>query len=213
MACHYDQCRLENCTDEQVISSIMGDNFLSPKKAKKGMATIGRPRLYPDERTRQREKKRRYRKAKQTQHKVYHRSLTGEWGTPQAFFDRLDAEFGFTLDVAAQAGNAKCARYFTPEVNGLAQPWEGVCWCNPPYGKTIGLWVAKAHDSALLGACVVCLLPVRTDTQWWQRFVLAGAEVRFVPGRLTFGGAANPAPFPNAVVIFRPAVALARRCS
>jgi phage N-6-adenine-methyltransferase len=168
------------------------------------MATVGRPRLYPDMRTKWRENKRRYRKATQAQLKVYHRSRTVEWGTPQAFFDRLDAEFGFTLDVAAQAGNAKCARYFTPEDDGLAQVWAGVCWCNPPYGKTIGLWVAKAYESAQAGATVVCLLPVRTDTQWWQRYVLDAAHVRFVPGRLTFGGAANPAPFPNAVVIFRP---------
>jgi phage N-6-adenine-methyltransferase len=170
------------------------------------MSTVGRPRLYPDERTQWRERQRRYRKAKQTQHKVYHRSLTVEWGTPQAFFDCLDGEFGFTLDVAAQAGNAKCARYFTPEVNGLAQPWEGVCWMNPPYGATIGAWVAKASESALQGATVVCLLPVRTDTKWWQRYCVPPVEVRFVPGRLTFGGAANPAPFPNALVIFRPPV-------
>jgi len=168
------------------------------------MATIGRPRLYPDIQTTWREGKRRWRKAQQTSLKVYHRSKTIEWETPQWFFDQLDAEFHFTLDVAAQQGNAKCARYFTPADDGLAQPWEGVCWMNPPYGKTIGLWVQKAAESAQAGAIVVCLLPVRTDTRWWQRYVAAGAEVRFVPGRLRFEGAANPAPFPNAVVIFRP---------
>ena len=91
------------------------------------MGTVGRPRKYPDERTKWREIKRRNRKAKQRDLKVYHRSLTIEWETPQAFFDKLHAEFGFTLDVAARAGNAKCARYFTPEDDGLVQPWEGVC--------------------------------------------------------------------------------------
>jgi phage N-6-adenine-methyltransferase len=168
------------------------------------LATVGRPRLYPDMRTKWRENKRRSRQATQTQLKVYHRSLTIEWGTPQDFFDRLDAEFGFTLDVAAQPGNAKCARYFTPEDDGLSQPWEGVCWMNPPYGRTIGDWVVKAYESAQAGAIVVCLLPVRTDTKWWQSYVVRAAEVRFVAGRITFAGAANPAPFPNAVVIFRP---------
>src|SRR5262245_44614322 len=167
------------------------------------MISVGRPRKYPDIRATWREIKRRNRKAKQTKLKVYHRSLTVEWGTPQAFFDQLHAEFHFTLDVAAQEGNAKCPRYFTPAEDGLAQPWEGVCWMNPPYGKTIGLWVAKASESAMQGATVVCLLPVRTDTKWWQRYIVPPVEVRFVPGRLTFGGAANPAPFPNAVVIFR----------
>lgn len=164
----------------------------------------GRPRLYPDLRTQWRERKRRQRKSKQAHMKVYHRALTIEWGTPQTFFDTLHAEFSFTLDVAAQPGNAKCQRYFSPDDDGLQQPWTDVCWMNPPYGKTIGEWVRKAHTSAQDGATVVCLLPVRTDTRWWQRYCVPPAEVRFVPGRLTFQGANNPAPFPNAVVIFRP---------
>jgi phage N-6-adenine-methyltransferase len=164
----------------------------------------GRPRRHPDARTRWRESKRKCRQAKQEHLKVYHRSLTIEWETPQPFFDALHAEFTFTLDVAAKPNNAKCARYFTAADDGLAQFWDGVCWMNPPYGKTIGMWVAKAYESALQGATVVCLLPVRTDTKWWQQYCMSPVEVRFVPGRLTFGGAANPAPFPNALVIFRP---------
>jgi phage N-6-adenine-methyltransferase len=177
--------------------AIFADTKLSAKR--------GRPRLYPDNQTRWRENKRASRKAKQVHLKVYHRSLTMEWGTPQWFFDALHAKFGFTLDVCAQPGNAKCASYWTPDDDGLAQPWTGVCWMNPPYGKTIGEWVAKAHRSAGEGATVVCLLPVRTDTRWWQRYCVPPAEVHFVSGRLTYEGASNPAPFPNAVVIFRPA--------
>jgi hypothetical protein len=45
--------------------------------------------------------------------------------------------------------------------------------------------------------------PVRTDTRWWRENV-ALADVRFLPGRLRFGGAKTPAPFPSAVVVFRP---------
>ena len=56
------------------------------------------------------------------------------------------------------------------------------------------------------GAVVVCLLPARTDTQWWHSYVIAhAAEVRFIKGRLKFGGSKNSAPFPSAVVVFRPA--------
>ena len=135
--------------------------------------------------------------------KAYHSTKTTEWSTPQSFYDALDTEFHFTLDVCATTTNAKCPRFFTMADDGLRQRWEGACWMNPPYGKTIALWIRKAAESALAGAVVVCLVPVRTDTRWWQRYVL-GAEVRFVPGRLTFGGAVNPAPFPNAVVVFRP---------
>src|SRR5262249_7976971 len=87
--------------------------------------------------------------------KAYHRHNTIEWETPQWFFEQLDAEFGFTLDVCAQPVNAKCPRFFTPEDDGLAQPWEGVCWCNPPYGKNvIDPWIAKARQSAMRGATV-----------------------------------------------------------
>jgi len=129
-------------------------------------------------------------------------SATAVWETPQATFDALAAEFGgFGLDVCALPENAKCARYYTPEQDGLAQDWRGRCWMNPPYGRTIGLWVRKAYESAQAGALVVCLLPARTDTAWWHDYAMRG-EVRFLRGRLRFGGAKNSAPFPSAVVIF-----------
>jgi phage N-6-adenine-methyltransferase len=142
-------------------------------------------------------------RTRQAERKVYHRSHTVEWETPQAFFDQLDAEFGFTLDVAAQPGNAKCARYFTPEDDGLAQPWAGVCWMNPPYGPTLDQWIRKAYESAQAGATVVCLVPARTEMAWWHTYAVQG-EVRFIRGRLKFGGAPYNAPFPSALIIFRP---------
>lgn len=118
-------------------------------------------------------------------------------------FRMLDAEFGFELDVCATPDNAKCATYFSPEVNGLRQQWRGVCWMNPPYGNAIGDWMAKAYLSSLEGATVVCLVPARTDTQWWHGFAMRG-EIRFLQGRLRFGGGQNSAPFPSAIVVFRP---------
>ena len=48
-----------------------------------------------------------------------------EWETPQALFDELDREFGFTLDVCATKENAKCEKYFTKEQDGLSQNWGG----------------------------------------------------------------------------------------
>lgn len=136
---------------------------------------------------------------------VHFSSETDEWPTPQEFFDRLNEEFHFTLDVCATPENAKCRRYFTKHENGLLQKWEGVCWMNPPYGRKIGQWVKKAYESALDGATVVCLLPARTDTSWWHDYCMKG-EIRFVRGRLKFGNASENAPFPSAVVVFRPGV-------
>lgn len=67
-----------------------------------------------------------------------------------------------------------------------------------------GKWVEKAASSVAEGATVVMLLPARTDTQWFHRYIYHQAEIRFVPGRLKFVGAKWNAPFPCMVVIFRP---------
>lgn len=132
-------------------------------------------------------------------------SKTDLWATPQDLFDELNREFNFTLDVCALPENAKCAEYYTPEIDGLSQPWTGSVWCNPPYGRKIGEWVRRAFFSAKTEEAerVVMLLPVRTDTKWFHEFIYKRAEVRFIRGRLKFGNAANSAPFPSMVVIFR----------
>lgn len=134
---------------------------------------------------------------------VHFSSATDLWATPQDFFDKQDAIYGFTLDVCATAGNAKCARYFTEADDGLEQPWVGVVWMNPPYGRTIGQWMKKAYESSLTGATVVCLVPSRTDTRWWHDYAMKG-QIEFIRGRLKFGDAKNSAPFPSAIVIFKP---------
>jgi phage N-6-adenine-methyltransferase len=162
------------------------------------VSPTGRPRLYCSAACKEAAGRKRRRGGS-----VHFSSATPEWATPQDLFDELDAEFGFELDVCATAGNAKCARYFTQADDGLAQAWRGVCFMNPPYGDGIGQWVRKAHESSLLGATVVCLVPARTDTRWWQDICTLG-EVRFVRGRLRFGGSTTGAPFPSAVVVFRP---------
>lgn len=126
-----------------------------------------------------------------------------DWETPIALFRQLDAEFGFEVDVCATRKNTKCAVFFSPEIEGLSQPWRGVCWMNPPYGSAIPTWMAKAYRSSLEGATIVCLVPARTDTRWWHDFAMRG-EIRFLQGRLKFGNGKNSAPFPSAIVIFRP---------
>lgn len=132
---------------------------------------------------------------------VHFSSKTDLHETPKEFFDKLNEEFHFEIDVCALPSNAKCQKYFTPEQNGLEQDWKGICWMNPPYGREIGKWMKKAYESSLSGATVVCLVPSRTDTQWWHNYAMKG-EIRFIKGRLKFGGAKNSAPFPSAVVIF-----------
>lgn len=132
-------------------------------------------------------------------------SATAEWSTPFDLFHRLDTEFGFTLDVCASAENHKVRRYFDLETDGLKQSWDGErWWCNPPYGRGISAWTTKARLSSPQSVGVM-LLPARTDTKWWHNDVLPAAdELRFIRGRLTFGKASAPAPFPSVLAIFRP---------
>jgi phage N-6-adenine-methyltransferase len=150
---------------------------------------------------------------------VHFSSKALDWETPQAFFDTVNAEFDLQLDVCATPANAKLQAFFTPAEDALGRKWSvayGIddlggcavplparCWMNPPYGREIGKWMKKAYEESLMGALVVCLVPTRTDTAWWHDYAAKG-EIRFVRGRLKFGGSKWNAPFPCALVIFRP---------
>jgi site-specific DNA-methyltransferase (adenine-specific) len=137
-------------------------------------------------------------------------SKTDLWATPQKLFNELHEEFAFTLDVAADESNHKCAWYFTEEQNGLDQDWSGGrVWCNPPYGRIIADFVKKGYDAVRSGKCplAVYLVPARTDTKWFHEYVLTAvaegwAEIRFVKGRIKFGDAKVGAPFPSIVIVF-----------
>jgi len=141
---------------------------------------------------------------KQTQ-VIMFSSKTGEWATPQDFFDKLNWRFGpFDLDPCADVSNTKCANFFTESEDGLAQDWEGfTAFVNPPYGRGIDKWIKKGYDeSRKKNTKVVMLIPARTDTKYWHQYVMRADEVYFVKGRLKFGDCTNSAPFPSAVVVF-----------
>ncbi len=145
--------------------------------------------------------------------KVLFSSTTDEHSTPQDFFEKLNEEFQFELDVCATKENAKCNRFFSKEDDGLKQDWNAsVCWMNPPYGREIIHWMEKAwKESKRHKNTIVCLVPVRTDTNWWHSYVEGKAKVRFIKGRLKFGSAKNSAPFPSAVVIYKPRAKRAKK--
>lgn len=135
---------------------------------------------------------------------VHFSSATDNWATPQSLFDELNAKYGpFTVDVCASAGNAKCEKFYDMAMDGLAQDWSGErFWMNPPYGRAIGHWMKKAHDSWRSGgASGVCLVPARTDTAWWHDHAAKGTPV-FLRGRVRFGDGRGSAPFPSALVLF-----------
>ena len=120
-------------------------------------------------------------------------SLRGDWKTPKAVYQALEAEFHFDYDPCPTK----------PIENGLESEWGNTNFVNPPYGKQISKWIQKGFEESLKGKTVVFLLPSRTDTRWWHDFVMKAAEIRFIKGRLRFDDQKNPAPFPSAIVIFK----------
>lgn len=113
-----------------------------------------------------------------------------EWATPDELFRGYNWEFGFTLDAAARAHNSKLPAYCQ---DGLADSWVGErVWCNPPYSQILP-WVEKA--AARQADVAVFLLPVRTGTDWWRRYVqdprgrVLCDGLRFFRRRVAFVGA------------------------
>jgi len=116
-------------------------------------------------------------------------SASVHWSTPHDLYAALDAEFHFTLDPCPLAGDE----------DGLMRSWVGQrVYCNPPYGRGVGDWLAKAREADL----AVFLLPARTDTKWWHDYAMRADEIRFLRGRLKFGDAKAGAPFPSVVLIY-----------
>lgn len=142
-------------------------------------------------------------------------SLDDTWATPRKFFEQQKVKFNFTLDAAAlQSSTLVPYNWYGPDHplltrrDAFDQNWAqdadgGIIWLNPPYGRTIGRWMAKADLESKRGATVVCLVPSRTDTAWFHNSCIHH-EVEFLRGRLKFGTAINAAPFPSALVVMRP---------
>lgn len=140
-----------------------------------------------------------------------------DWETPPQLFASLNAEFRFTLDLAANATNAKCSRWIgpggiAPDLLNYEIAHDEVCWMNPPYSRVQSRFIhTAANHAAGKHVIVVALLPARTDTRAFHDFVWDldshrpkpwVREVRFLRGRLRFVGAPSCAPFPSMVVVF-----------
>ena len=131
-----------------------------------------------------------------------------EWSTPDDLYQKLNAEFNFTLDPCSTDLNNKHMNHFTINDNGLEKSWDGeIVFMNPPY-SAIKQWIQKAYnESKYSNATVVALIPSRTDTLYWNEYCMDGdicKEIRFIKGRLKFGSQKNSAPFPSAIIIFSP---------
>jgi hypothetical protein len=125
--------------------------------------------------------------------KVHFSSLKLDWQTPKAVYDELDREFNFDFDPCPH----------NPTFDGLSVSWGKSNFVNPPYGRKIVKWIKKGYEEYLKGKIVVFLIPSRTDTSYWHEYIMKADEIRFIKGRLKFGGSKQGAPFPSCVAIFR----------
>jgi site-specific DNA-methyltransferase (adenine-specific) len=145
---------------------------------------------------------------------------TDERTTPQELFDELNAEFHFSLDVAATAENAKCTAFLDKETNGLIASWQDhICFMNPPYSN-IWMWLSKArretyphtsHKCKFDCKVVVCILPCDTSTRWFHDFLWdkvthttkPGVQLRFPQGRYKFGKYTTSPKFATIIAVLR----------
>lgn len=125
---------------------------------------------------------------------VHFSSASEEWATPSDVYAALDAEFGFDFDPCPLGGDRD-------GTSTLFCEWIGKrVFCNPPYGPGIRQFLDRAREADV----AVFLIPARTDTRWFHELVLPNAkEIRFIKGRLKFGGAKYNAPFPSMIVVFQ----------
>src|ERR1700693_3307925 len=120
-------------------------------------------------------------------------SQTNEWETPDYLFKYFDKIYKFNLDPCCTPQNAKCWPYYTKEDSGLFKSWAGMTvFMNPPYGREVSLWVKKAYEEVYCSnsdviTTVVCLIPARTDTRYWQEYCAKADYIIFLKGRVKFG--------------------------
>ena len=129
-------------------------------------------------------------------------SKSDEWTTPIELFDALHNRFIFDLDAAASDENYLCDRYYTKENDGLRQSWEWRrVFCNPPYSQ-IARWAEKFQEESSRALLIVALVPARTDTRWWHKYIMTADKIVYIRGRLKFSNSKNSAPFPSALAIW-----------
>ena len=125
-------------------------------------------------------------------------SIKQDWETPQDDFDNWNKEYDFTFDPCCTLDNCKCpdGLFYDLGQDGLTEPWHGRVFMNPPY-KESKLWIPKAVAETKRPSVefVVGLLPARTDTKLFHRYIWdrkqrqckLGVTIDFLKGRLKFG--------------------------
>ena len=132
------------------------------------------------------------------------KSKSEEYETPLYIFEPLQKEFNLKLDVCATEKNSKCKLFFTKEDDALTKNWNKNFWMNPPFSRNLKKWVQKAYEESQKGVIGVLILPVRSNTNWWHKYIIdTKAEVRFLKGEIKFSNYKRGLWLPFAIVIFK----------
>lgn len=125
------------------------------------------------------------------------KSKSNCWGTPLKLYNELNKEFNFDFDPCP----------YEYKVDGLSIDWGKSNFVNPPYSN-ISEWAEKCRIEQLKGNKSVFLIPARTDTKYFHKWILPYTEIRFIKGRLKFisldkkSKKNNSAPFPSIICIY-----------
>lgn len=110
------------------------------------------------------------------------------WCTPKWLADMLPE---FDLDPCSNSrSHIRAKARHTIETNGLAQPWRGLVFCNPPYSKPMP-WCVAADDCAANGGTVLFLPKLDPSTQWWGLLMSRASAVGIFSERLQFEGGSS----------------------
>ena len=124
--------------------------------------------------------------------------------TYKEFWNKLNMEFNFTIDVCADERNKLCTKYFDRKTDGLKQSWKGeTVWCHPQFGESTVHWVRKAGmERDLNNVTSVLLLPCVTTLEIFWKIKAMPDQIRIIRDEIE-----NPPrqdiPKPFMILVFR----------
>lgn len=106
-----------------------------------------------------------------------------EWYTPPSIFEGI----GLTFDLdpcspGAGKSHVPALKHYTIVDDGLASPWEGTVFVNPPYGPETPKWMKKLAEHG----DGIALVFARTDVKWFHEVGIKASLICFVSGRIKF---------------------------